>query len=65
MNTSEAALIEEVADRLTRKYPTVSPETVNTVVHQHHAEFDGRPVRAFVPLFVERRARAHLAKLAS
>jgi len=33
------------------------------VVHRNHARFDGRPVRDFVPLFVERGARQELAKL--
>jgi len=33
------------------------------VVHHNHARFDGRPVRDFVPLFVERGARQELAQL--
>ena len=33
--------------------------------HSKYAQFDGRPVRDFVPLFVERYARAELAKLAA
>jgi hypothetical protein len=43
----------------------VPPETVTTVVHHNHARFDGRPIREFVPLFVERNSRHELAKLAS
>jgi hypothetical protein len=33
------------------------------VVHQTHAKFDGRPVRDFVPLFVERGAKEELMRL--
>lgn len=64
IDTSEETLIEQVADRLTRTYPTVPPEIVIAMVHDIHTEFDGRPVRDFVPLFVERRAGGELAKLA-
>lgn len=62
--TTEEALIEQVADRLARRYPAVALETVNAVVHRSHARFDGRPVRDFVPLLVERSAAAALAKVA-
>ena len=41
----------------------MSPLTVADVVQKMHAKFDGRPIRDFVPLFVERNARAELAKL--
>jgi len=50
---------------LKQSYPGVGPDTVTTVVHHNHARFDGRPVRDFVPLFVERGARRQLAQLAS
>jgi hypothetical protein len=61
--TSEQTLVGEVVDRLTRKYPTVPTAVVAALVHEAHSKFDGRPLRAYVPLFVERRARAELAKL--
>jgi hypothetical protein len=32
-------------------------------VHHNHARFDGRPIRDFVPLFVERAAKRQLAKV--
>jgi hypothetical protein len=37
--------------------------TVADVVHKLRTKFDGRPVRDFVPLLVERNAQAELAKL--
>jgi hypothetical protein len=60
---SEQTAIGEVVERLTHKYPTVPPLAVADVVHKMHAKFDGRPIRDFVPLFVERNAQAELAKL--
>ena len=60
---SEQIAIGEVLERLTDKHPMVSPATVADVVHKMHIKFDGRPVRDFVPLFVERNAQAELAKL--
>ncbi|WP_372515347.1 three-helix bundle dimerization domain-containing protein [Mycolicibacterium hodleri] len=41
--------------------PGRGAETVATVVRPEHADFDGRPVRDVIPLFVERRARRELA----
>jgi hypothetical protein len=40
-------------------------EDFTRVVQEEHARFNGRPLRDFVPLFVERSAKAELAKLAS
>ena len=61
---SEQQIVEQVAERLTAKYPTVPSDTVAAVVQDKYARFDGRPVRDFVPLFVERYARSELAQLA-
>jgi hypothetical protein len=63
VESSEWTAIQQVVDRLKLSYPTVPPDRVTTVVHHNHARFDGRPVRDFVPLFVERGARNELAKL--
>ncbi|HTY32565.1 MAG TPA: hypothetical protein VMD50_14400 [Mycobacterium sp.] len=62
---SEQQIIDGVADRLTRKYPTVSADTVTAVVRDTHARFDGRPVREYIPLLVERFASQELEPLAS
>ena len=62
---SEQQIIDQIADRLAGIHPEVSPEAVTRVVQEEHARFNGRPVRDFVPLFVERYAKAELAKLAS
>ncbi|HEX3285917.1 MAG TPA: hypothetical protein VHT50_14980 [Mycobacterium sp.] len=63
VESSEWTAIQQVVDRLTQSYPSMPPDTVTTVVHHNHARFDGRPVRDFVPLFVERGARQELAQL--
>jgi hypothetical protein len=57
---SEQTIIDEVTDRLTRKYPTIPPDTLTTVVQGVHARFNGRPVRDYVPLLVERLAGEEL-----
>jgi hypothetical protein len=60
---SEQQIIDQIAERLTGVYPEVSSEAVSRLVRKEHARFEGRPIRDFVPLFVERCAKAGLAKL--
>jgi hypothetical protein len=60
---SEQQIIDQIADRLAGIHPEISPEAVTRVAQEEHARFNGRPVRDFVPLFVERHAKAELAKL--
>ncbi|WP_156764109.1 three-helix bundle dimerization domain-containing protein [Mycobacterium sp. 852002-50816_SCH5313054-b] len=62
---SEQQIIAGVADRLTRKYPSFAAETVTAVVREAYARFEGRPVREYVPLLVERFAAQELELLAS
>jgi hypothetical protein len=63
VDATEWAAIQQVVDRLKQIYPAVPEDTVATVVLHDHARFDGRPIRDFVPLFVERRARQELRTL--
>ena len=63
VGASEWSAIEQLVDRLRNNYPHVPADTVATVVHHTHAKFDGRPVRDFVPLFVERGAKEELTRL--
>jgi hypothetical protein len=62
---SEQAIINQLTERLVLKYPAVPPDTVATVVRGIHARFDGRPLRDYVPLLVERRARSELVKVSA
>ena len=54
--------LTEVVERLTGSYPTLPPDTVNNVVYDLHARFDGAPIREFVPLLVEREAHSALSE---
>ena len=63
VDAGEWAAIEHLVDRLKESHPEVSPDTIMTVVHHNHARFDGRPIRDFVPLFVERAAKRQLANV--
>ena len=60
---SEQTIIEQLVGRLKAHFPSVSPETVAHIVQDNLARFDGRPLREYVPLFVERSARRDLAQL--
>jgi hypothetical protein len=60
---SEQLLIAEVERRLTSKYAQIPPDQISTVVQNAHARFEQSPIRDFVPLIVERHARAELAKV--
>lgn len=61
MAKSEAAVLQEVAAGIRRDFPGLSASDVEDMVARAHADFAGRPIREFVPLFVERRIRAQLA----
>ncbi len=60
---SEQTVIEHLVARLTSRYPAISGSTVECVVHDVHARFDGRPLRDYVPLLVERNAKTELDRL--
>lgn len=60
---TEQDLLNEIEERLVDVYAEVSPQQVYTTVGQAHAVFEESPIRDFVPLLVERRARRELAAL--
>jgi hypothetical protein len=60
---SEQTVIDQIVTRLKSSYPTISESTVASVVRDVHARYEGRPLRDFVPLFVERNARSALDEL--
>lgn len=59
---SETMLIDQVVERLSTRYTDVTPDRVADVVHNAHARFEQSRIREFVPLLVERRAQAELAR---
>jgi hypothetical protein len=60
---SEQQLIDQLADRLAKIYAQIEPVQVTKVVQTEYLRFEGRPIRDFVPLFVERNATKELAKV--
>jgi hypothetical protein len=52
----EAREIDEVIGRLRGRFPDVTEERIREIVTTEHSAFDGRPIRDFVPVFVERAA---------
>jgi hypothetical protein len=60
---SEDLLIAEVERRLTDKYAHIPTDQVAIAIQRVYAQFEQSPIRDFVPLLVERRAGAELAKL--
>jgi hypothetical protein len=66
MDTSEEnRAIDEVIDRLAKQFPQLPADEVATAVNQTRPEFDQAPIREFIPLFVERDAKARLRQLVS
>lgn len=60
---SEQTVIDQLVMRLTQRYPAIAKATVEGLVRDLHAKFDGRPLRDFIPLLIERRAKAALEQL--
>lgn len=60
---SEQRSVEEVIDRLGTKFPDVDRATIQAIVAEEHDAFDGRPVRDFVPVLVEKRAKQRVKAL--
>jgi hypothetical protein len=58
---SERASVTAVQARLNSKYPHFSPDEIAATVARVYARFDRSRIRDYVPLLVERRARAELA----
>ena len=50
-------------DRLQRKFSHVHAGEVERAVTQAHREFDGHPIRDFVPILVERAATDRLTRV--
>ena len=59
----EEEAIQALVEHLTDVYSeTHTPEDIKAAVTAAHASFTGRPVRDFIPVLVERKARAALDK---
>jgi hypothetical protein len=56
--SSEAALIDEVEQRLGQRFAQLPSDVITHAVARAHARFTQSRVRDFIPLLVERRAGA-------
>jgi hypothetical protein len=59
---SEEQTIDQLAQRLVSVYADADPADVARLVNEEYSRFDGRPIRDYVPLFVERNVAAQLSK---
>jgi hypothetical protein len=59
----ELRAVEQVVDRLSVKFAHMPAQRVSEVVRETYHEFDGAPIRDFVPIMVEKSARVRLARL--
>ncbi|PBC85942.1 hypothetical protein SAMN05428945_6586 [Streptomyces sp. 2224.1] len=61
IDAREKEAIRAVAERLADAYgATRAPEEIEAAIAEAHASFTDRPVRDFVPVLVERKARTAL-----
>src|SRR5262245_20820751 len=60
---SEQQIIDHVTSRRVATYQQIEPDQVNRIVLEEYARFEGKPIREFIPLFVERHAKEELSKL--
>lgn len=60
MTEQESVGLRNAIDTISADFPEVPSAEVVSLVEREHARFDGRPVRDFVPVLVERVVRAQL-----
>ncbi|WP_353813693.1 three-helix bundle dimerization domain-containing protein [Agromyces sp. SYSU T00266] len=59
---NEQRSVDEVIDRLAKKFPQLDREEIRRIVDEEHHAFDGRPVRDFVPVLVEKGAKRRIKR---
>lgn len=62
-NIDEKQAVTQVCERLAERFPELPAPTIRLAVDQEHRKLDGRPVRDYVPVLVERAAREALATI--
>lgn len=58
--SEEDIAVEHAAERLAERYPDVPRDRIDQLVEKHHEEFDGAPVRDFVPVLIEHDVKQEL-----
>ena len=61
----ELRALDEVLRRLTDRFPEVPAEVVSGIVQAERQRLDGRPIREFMPLLVERASAERLRREAA
>jgi hypothetical protein len=61
----EAHALENVVIRLAGRYPEVTISTVEVLVESAHHSLSGKPIRTYVPMLVEHRAKNLLKQFSS
>jgi hypothetical protein len=61
---AEQRSVDEVIDRLAGKYPEVDRAQIAEIVADEHHAFEGKPVRDFVPVLVEKSAKKRVKAIA-
>ena len=60
LTIDERQAVEQVSERLAARFPDVPAAVVRSTVRDEHSKLQG-PVRAYVPVLVERAARERLS----
>jgi hypothetical protein len=58
----ELKAMGNVVDRLAERFPAVPRSSIEEAVREEHNALDDGPVRDFVPVLVERAAKARLSR---
>ena len=58
--SDEDIAVEHAAERLADRFPEVPRERIEELVEQRHEEYEGAPVRDFVPVLVEHDVKKEL-----
>ena len=54
IDAEEVHALELLRERLADRFPSERPEGIERLVAEVHHQYDGSPVRAFIPVLVER-----------
>lgn len=60
MAKGEKDALKEVGKAIKKDFPHLTDTEIDAMIKRAHDDFYNRPIREFVPLFVERRIRAQL-----
>lgn len=59
-SVDEDKAVAEIAGRLQERFPDAAPESIADAIAKARASFAGAKVRDFVPVLIEKEAKAHL-----